>query len=478
MRHRAIIRGLCATGLLAILVALWPAATVRATNPYLKWKYEDMKFNPPVPERFVLDNGLVVFFLRDTTLPVVTLTALVRAGSVYVPEEKAGLGGIAGDVLVTGGTTSRTPDEVDQQLEFLGIRWEGSVDLESSDFSLHCLAKDFAAGLALYADLLLHPGFDSAKFQLALDNSKEELRRQNDSPGQIISREFSKLVYGHHPYGRFATPQTLDAISRQDVIDFYRAYFRPNTTILAMSGDLTSAAVKNALTRTFGGWSQADVTLPQIPAPTAPDNPGVYLINKDLNQTNIRFGHLGIDRHNSERHAVRVMNDILGGGGFTARMIARVRSDSGWAYSVGTRFTAANQPGLFYASCQTKTQTTAKTLALMQWVVADLLQNGITDEELATAKESILNSDVFNYETPGEIVERYATQEFYGFPADQLKQDVEAIRAVTKADVERVARKYLDPKHYTVLAVGKVEKFDAPLSRFGRVTTITLEEAP
>jgi predicted Zn-dependent peptidase len=328
----------------------------------------------------------------------------------------------------------------------------------------------------MFADLLQHPRFDSAKFQLAVDDAIENWRRRNDSPGRISSREFAKLVYGDHPYGRAAEKDILESLTRTDVLDLYRRHFAPGNTILAVSGDLTKAQLEQLLKQHCSGWNANAAELPAIPAVNANGSGGIYQINKDISQTNIRFGHIGIDNMNPDRHAVRVMNHILGGGGFTSRMMGRVRSDSGWAYSVGTRFTTGIEPGMFYASCQTKAETTSKALALMKWVVEDLVKNGITDEELAIAKESILNSDVFQYVTPSQIVNRYAWLEYYGYPSDQLKKNVEAIRAITKSDIEAVARKYLRPDKFTILAVGPIDQFDAPLSGFGSVKTLELAE--
>lgn len=463
--------------LLVLTVALLLPAAAGAQNPYARWKFDEIKFDPPMPERFVLPNGLVVYFLADHQLPVVTMTAIVRAGEAYVTPEKTGLAATVGEALVTGGTKTRTPDQVDEQLEFLGIQWSGSIGMESGEFSMQCLSKDFTTALELLSDLLVNPGFEQSRLQLAIDNALEDLRRQNDSPGRIIRREFNKLVYGDHPYGRTPTEKTLNAITRADVEAFYRDYFHPNTTILAISGDLAPGELRSSLERALSGWKQGSVPAPVVPDPVPPA-PGVYQIDKDLSQTNLRFGHLGIDRRNPDRHAIRVMNHILGGGGFTSRMTGKVRSDSGWAYSVGTAFSMANKPGVFLASCQTKTETTSKALALMQWVIEDVQKNGIKPDELATAKESIINSDVFNYDTPVEVVENYAWQEYHGFPPDQMKQDLAAIRAVTKDDVEAMARKYLDPSKYVIVAVGKVAEFDAPLSRFGPVQTISLDTAP
>jgi predicted Zn-dependent peptidase len=341
---------------------------------------------------------------------------------------------------------------------------------------MECLTKDIDTAFTLFAELMQHPRFDSAKFQLAIDNAIEDWRRRNDSPGRITSREFAKLLYGDHPYGRSADKTILESFTRDDVTGLYNRSFAPGNTILAVSGDLTKDQLNELLSRHFGNWSATAAALPDIPPVPDDATGGVYQIRKDINQTNLRFGHVGIDQKNPDRHAVRVMNYILGGGGFTSRMMGRVRSDSGWAYSVGTRFTMGVQPGMFYASCQTKSETTAKTLKLMKWVIEDLLKNGITDDELATAKESILNSDVFQYVTPSQIVNRYAWLEYYDYPSDQLKKNVEAIRAVTKRDVEMVAHKYLHPDKFTILAVGPVENLDAPLSSFGTVTTLELEE--
>lgn len=452
-------------------------AVAHAQNPFARWKFEEINFNPPTPERFVLPNGLVVYFLPDNQLPVVTISAIVRAGEAYVASGKTGLGAVTGEALVTGGTKSRTPDQVDEQLEFLGIQWSGSVGMESSEFSMQCLSKDYSTAVDLLADLLVNPGFEQSRLQLAIDNSLEDLRRQNDSPGRIIRREFNKLVFGEHPYGRTPSEKSLSGITRADVEAFYRSYFMPNAMILAISGDLDPAAVKNSLENAFGGWSQGTPGSVSIPDPVSPAA-GVYQIEKDISQTNLRFGHLGIDRRNPDRHAVRILNHILGGGGFTSRMVGKVRSDSGWAYSVGTAFGESDKPNVFLASCQTKTETTTKALALMQWVIEDLRAGGIKPDELVTAKESIVNSDVFNYDTPVEVVENYAWQEYHGFPADQMKLDIAALRAVTKADVDAAAKKYLDPTRYVVVAVGKVAEFDAPLSKFGPVQTITLEPTP
>ena len=476
MKNSLFRRSLWAGALLTIVLCAVVVTPSEGRSPYFDWTYDPIQFNPPVPERFVMDNGLTVHFLPDDRLPVVTVAATVRTGEVHVAAEKAGLAGITGSGLVTGGTASLMPDELDAKMEFLGIRLNGSIGDESGDFSLRCLAKDLDAGFSVFAELLQKPRFDSTKIALAVDQALEAWRRRNDSPRSIAGREFSKLIYADHPYGRTPDKTSLESLTRSDILDFYAQYFAPQNVILAVSGNLSREQLNALLGEHFAGWTGGVASaISEIQMPNY-GTPGVYQIHKDINQTNIRFGHVGIDRKNPDRHAIRVLNYILGSGGFTSRMMGHVRSDSGWAYSVGTRFTTANQPGLFFASCQTKSETTTKALALMKWVIDDLLENGVTGEELATAKESILNSDVFQYVTPSQIVNRYAWLEYHGFPLDQLAKDVEAIRAVTVEDANAAARQYLHPDRYTILAVGPTDKFDAPLSTFGNVKTITLDD--
>lgn len=478
MRTKTLSWSLVLTSLGLWFVGSFVPSSVQSRTPLFDRTYKDINFNPPVPERFVLENGMIVHFLPDHHLPVVTFDAIVKTGEVYVPPNKAGLAGITGRTLVTGGTKTLAPEQVDERLEFLGIRLDGSIDDESGEFSVECLSKDVDTALTIFGELLQAPRFDSAKFQLAVDDALEAWRRRNDSPRGITSREFMKLIYGTHPYGRTADDKSLNALTRADVMNFYKTYFVPGNVILAVSGDLTREQLDQLLKAHFGGWAKGAMpTFPHVPVPTGGEQ-GVFQIQKDINQTNIMFGHLGIDRHDPDRHALRVLNYILGGGGFTSRMMKQVRSDSGWAYSVGTRFTTADQPGVFYASCQTRSETTTQALALMEWIVSDLLQRGVTDDELATAKESILNSDVFKFVTPSQIVNSYAWQEYHGFPPDQMKQDVEAIKTVTTADVERVAKAHLHPDQFTVLAVGPIDSFDPPLSKFGTVKTITIEDTP
>lgn len=460
------------TVILAIAILILCAASY--AQDYKSLNIPDLNFKVPDVARFELDNGLVVYFYEDHSLPVVALNATFKVGDVYVPAGKTGLAELCGTVLRTGGTASTSPDDFDQKLDFVGARLESSVGTESGNVSLRTLKNDVDVGLELMAQMLMEPLFDKEKFDIAVENQLESIRRENDNPNMITRREFYKLLFPDHPYGWSATEGTLSAVTRDDLVNFHKEFYHPNNCIIAVSGDLTQQEAKELLTKYLGSWKKSDAPLPAFPEIKAPVK-GVYYAYKDLNQTYFRVGHPGISRFNPDRYAVEVMNFILGGGGFLSRLSSKIRVEEGLAYSVGSNFYQMDHSGSFYAACQTKAETTEKAIDLMIEEIRKLIDSGVTEQELETAKSSMLNSDIFSYSTPQQIAQQQALLEFYGFPPDQLTKRIEAIKAVTVDDVKAAAEKYLHPDDLIVIVVGNQDLFDRPLSSFGQVKTIELE---
>jgi predicted Zn-dependent peptidase len=241
-----------------------------------------------------------------------------------------------------------------------------------------------------------------------------------------------------------------------------------------MSGDMKEQEAKELLAKYLGGWKRSDAPLPAFPE-IKPPVKGIYYAHKDLNQTYFRIGHPGISRFNPDRYSVEVMNFILGGGGFLSRLTHKIRVEEGLAYSVGSNFYQMDHSGSFYAACQTKAATTAKAVDLMIAEIKKLIDGGVTEPELETAKSSILNSDIFSYSTPQQIARQQALLEFYGFPPDQLTKRIDAIKAVKVDDVKMAAQKYLHPDDLIIIAVGNQDLFDKPLATFGDVKAIDIE---
>jgi len=339
--------------------------------------------------------------------------------------------------------------------------------------TLSVLAKDMQRGLEIFSDILRNPVFAEDKLDLAKKRSIEGIRRRYDTPGSTISAEFPKLVYGANSvWARLATEETVNGISRDDLVRFHERYLMPNNMILGISGDFDRGELMSQLRALFGDWPARDLALPAIEPIEPSFVPSVNYIHKEINQSNIRLGHLGIRRHDPDQYAVTIMNYVLGWGGFTSRLWIEVRSDRGLAYSVYGGMMSGTDYGLFQAGCQTGAGTTSEATAVIRDVIAGMTKAPPSDEELTLAKDGELNSFVFNFASSGQIVRKRVELEFLGYPSDYLDKYEERIAAVTRQDVLRAAKKHLHPDKFVILVVGDAAGFDKPLSTFGEVTTI------
>jgi len=430
----------------------------------------------PKVERVTLDNGMQLFLLEDHELPLISISARIRTGSVYEPADKIGLAAITGTVMRTGGTTSKTGDEIDEQLEQIAASVETGIGLNSGYASMSVLKRDIDTGLAILADVLMHPAFREDKIQLAKILHRSSIARRNDNVMAIAGREFDKLIYGPDSvYARHTEYATIDSISRDDLVAFHKKFFCPNNIMLAVWGDFDTDEIVKKIEEAFEGWEKTDVQLPKMPEVQYEFRPTVNVIRKDdVNQSNIYLGHIGGLRSDPDYFALILMNRILGSG-FTSRLFKNVRSREGLAYSVFGIYSANYAfPGVFYVGCQTKSESTVRAIRAMVDEVKKMTESEVTDEELALARESYLNSFVFNFDTKGEIVNRLMIYEYFGYPADFLQKTKQNVEKVTKADVLRVAKKHLKPDKVQILAVGRPQDFDEPLSVLGPMHEIDI----
>jgi predicted Zn-dependent peptidase len=415
--------------------------------------------------------------MEDHRLPVFNIRGLIRTGGMYDPADKVGLASLTGTVMRVGGTESLEPDELDEELEYIAASVETWIGDESGGARLECMSRDIDRGLELFADVLMHPAFRQEKIDLEKSKIKENIRRRNDSPGSICSREFNHLIYGDHHYGSILEWETVNSITRDDIAAFHKKYLVPNNVWLGITGDFEMDIVKAKLMGVFGEWEATDIDFPEIAQVEQKFRPGVYLIEKDLSQSNIRFGLLGVSMYNPDRYAISIMNYILGGGSFTSRMTTEVRSNLGLAYSVGSRFyTNARDLGTFHAYCQTKTETTYKAVSEMVDQIRNMRDQEVSDYELNTAKDSFINRFVFRFTDPSRIVSLLMNLEYDNMPRDYYEAYLDNIRSVTKKDVLRVADEYLDIDSMTFLVVGNSSGFDGPLDEFGEITVLELRD--
>ncbi len=439
-------------------------------------EFPPVTFKPPQAERVVLNNGMVLYLLEDHELPIVKIIAMIRTGSIYEPNNKIGLAGITGAVMRTGGTRSMTGNEIDEELEFLAANISTGIGKDAGSAFLDFLKKDLDRGLFIFSEILMYPAFEQERLDLAKKQAIEAIRRRNDHPASIASREFLKQLYGaDHPYARESTIETIENITREDLIEFHKKYYHPNNIIMGIAGDFNKEDMVEKINMAFKDWERGEIQLPPVPPVKEEFRGSVNYIQKDLPQTNIRIGHLGIRQDNPDFFALSIMNDILGGGGFTTRLFKDVRSKQGLAYSVGSVFSPGKLDlGIFVAFCETKGETTVKAIRAIVENIRRLTTEMVSEEELKIAKDSFLNSFVFSFSNAHQIVSRQVSLEYYNMPKDYLERFRDNVAKVTREDILRVARKYLHPDEMIILVVGKEESFDNPLSTLGKVKTIDI----
>lgn len=464
-------------------VVLGPVATIarEAAPDYRQLTYPELReIRMPDVTRVTLPNGMQLLLLEDRELPLIRLTARIRTGSIYEPADKIGLAAITGEVMRTGGTAAMTGDEIDEALEAMAASVETGIATDHGWASLSVLREDFDKSLAILAEILMRPAFRPDRVELSKIRHRSAIARRNDTPGQIASREFSKLIYGPDSvYARHPEYATIDAITRDDLAAFHKRFYAPEHVMMAVWGDFETDAMVKRIEQAFEGWKPGVVSVPVWPPVEYAFRRTVNLAPRpDLNQSTIYFGHIGGLRNDPDYFTQIVMNQILGGG-FTSRLFRNVRSRQGLAYSVfGSYGTDFRYPGVFRVGCITRSDATVRATRAMIEEVERIRREEVTDEELEIAKESFLNSFVFFFETPGQVVRRLLTYDYYGYPDDFLLKIRENVEKVTKADVLRVARERLHPDNVQILVVGNPNDFDAPLSTLGPVNTIDISIPP
>lgn len=425
----------------------------------------------PLGRRVMMKNGLILIVAERPTLPMVTIEILVKAGSLREPREKAGLANLTAELLPLG-TPSRTALEISEAIEFVGGGLSASGSTDFASVSLTVLKRDLDLGLELLADVLMRPAFREEEITRKVRELQGSIRRKEEDPGTVVQEAFAAKLFGEHPYGRpvEGTEESLAKITRKDLVQFHQRYYVPNNSILAAAGDVTLEEMQRALEKHFQGWARKMVSPLEGFAVTPPASRQVVKIDRPVTQANIVWGHLGIGRNDPDYYAVSVMNLILGGGGLTSRLMRSIREERGWAYDVHSFFDARRLPGSFEVNLQTKNETAGPAVEEVFDQIQIIRENGVTAVELEEAKGFLTGSFPLRFETNRQVVSFLAAVEFYGLGIDYPERYPEIIRAVTREDVLRVARKYLHPNRGVLVFLADPAEAKVP---FGDPSTST-----
>jgi zinc protease len=413
----------------------------------------------PLGKRIPLENGMVLLLSEKHDIPMVTVSMAIKAGSTAVPADKPGLSSMTASLLMQG-TKKRPAVRINSEIDFIGgsLSTSGGDDFASA--GLRVLKKDLRTGLDLLSDVLMNPVFDQKEIDRKVRETLAEIKRQKEEPGVVAGEAFEKAVFGGHPYGRTSDEVAayLPKLKREDIQNFYNARYGPNNTVIAVVGDVTEKEIVALLNEYFKPWKKKEQPLPASVQPPVIEKTTVLKIDKNVTQANIDIGHLGISRENPDYYAVSVMNYILGGGGFSARLMDNIRDNKGLAYDVRSSFSAQKEPGAFTVTIQTKNESANEVIEETLKEIRRIQSTLVTEKELSDAKAYLTGSFPLRMDTSAKVAGILTSIELYNLGLDYPQRYPLLINAVTREDVQRVARKYLHPDAVVIVVVADQKK--------------------
>ncbi len=422
-------------------------------------RFKPLTFEVPRPEayRTVLKNGMVVYITEDHALPLVNVQLLVRGGRYLEPAGKEGVAAFLGELLRSGGTTRLAAAELDERLDFLAAQVSTSINETSGQVALNCLTDTLDEALPLFVEMLRTPRFQDDRLALAKEQLLQEIRKRNDDSADIETVEWGMLLSGEdHFTSRRPTAASVAAVTRADLGALHRRMFHPAHMIVAISGAFRRDELLRQLEATFDAWPWAAETVPPVPTTLGRvAQPGLYRIDKSVNQGRVSIGLNSVRRDHPDVYALDVMNEILGGSGFTSRITRTVRSDEGLAYSAGSALVpGVYYPGRFRASFQSKSRSVAYATRLVLDEIRRIREQPVSAEELDTIKKNLIETFPSTFASLARTMTVFAADEFSGREPGYWSRYRQNITAVSAADVQRVAREHLVPERLILLVVG------------------------
>jgi zinc protease len=422
-----------------------------------------------------LPNAMTLIGLEYDRVPWVSLTFMVKRGSETDPPGKAGAADWAAEFL-TLGTNRRNQLELATDIESRGASLNARGGFDAVMVTLEGLAEDFPELMATLAEIVQTPAFPEEEFPLLKERRRAELVHQRDEPREMANLRFLKLFFGDSPYGHPAQGdlQSAAALDLKNLQEFYRREFAPQTASLVVEGMVAAAQVQAEAARHFGAWAGGGP--PSLPYAAAPDQvcaPGIYLWDRpELTQSEIRVGHLGAPRVHPDFFALKLVNYILGGGGFSSRLMTRIRSDLGLTYGIRSQFHFRRAPGPFVVSTFTPAVHSAQVVKEIAAVITEVSRAGVTPQELAEAQSYHVGHFPLGLETPQGLARQLIALDLYDLGRDYLNKYCDEIRTITLETAARAAQMHLRPESLVTLVMGPASQCAAALQELGPVTFI------
>ncbi len=433
----------------------------------------EIRWEPPVYSEFDLENGITGLVIEDNEVPLVDFYFSFPAP--FDPIGKEGISEMAAWTLRNGGSVNISGDSLNNFIEYKGARLNVFAGQETVYIYGLCLKQDLDLIMGIARELVDNPAYPPQVVEFKRNQTLEGIRRQNDNPGRLASREMNKLVYKNHPKGQTNTTQSVNSVTRDDMIEYHTRVFQPKGTVFGLSGDITPQYAEQLTRKHFGNLVGKGEPFAPMPQVTEVAEPGMYYAYKDVNQAYVVMGHQSVDYKDPRRHAAEIMNYILGGGGFQSILMRKIRVDQGLAYGVGSRFTMPSSTvGIFRVGASTRLEEASRTLNVMEQVITDYQKEGPTAEQFDAAKEAYLNSYVWDFESSEDYLGTLVYLKREGLPLDTPQRDLAAYQALTLEQVQEAAKELLHPDRLIKVVIGDKDKMDQPLESFGKVNVLDI----
>ena len=442
---------------------------------------------PPLPVRAIklptaaetiLPNGLTVVVVEDTRLPLVSYRLALRTGDAHDPADLPGLMDMLTGLL-TEGTESRTSREIADEVARLGATLQAGANSDYATVAASSLAVFCDEILELLADVALRPIFPPNEVELAKQNTKESLKQQRAQPSFLASEMVARVMFGAHPYHVTApTPESIDATTRDRLVDFHRATFIPNNAVLFVAGDVQQDTVLRQVENLFGSWQPGTVIADDFPPAPERSARVAYIVDRPGSaQANIVISNSGITRTSSDYFPMLLMHTVLGANA-SSRLFMNLREDKGYTYGAYSNFASSKYRGTWSSSSEVRTEVTDGAMKEFKYELERLGKEKVSSDELENAKRAIIGGFALSLEQPAALLQNIITQKLYNLPADYWDTYPQKVSAITADDVQRVAQKYIDLKHLQVVAVGDASKTKDILSHYGTVQVYDAEGKP